>query len=195
MKKLFPILLSLSAVFLMSFIVKPANKLKVDTTASVLKWTGYHLAKSYEHTGHVQIKSGEVLTDGMKITSASLVVDMNTITDTDLTDDKKRAKLEGHLKSDDFFGVEAHPEAKIVIKSSEKKADNVYTTVADLTIKGITKEITFDTKIESISETELTAMADLRIQRTDFEVMYGWSVENAMLDGEFRLEVKIVAKK
>src|SRR5690606_1757209 len=127
-----------------------------------------------------------------KITSATLVVDMNTITNADL-EGAKKAKLEGHLKSDDFFGVEAHPEAKIVIKSSDKKADNVYATTADLTIRGITKEITFDTKVESISGSELIAMADLKIKRTDFEVMYGWSIENAMLDGEFRMEVKIVA--
>jgi polyisoprenoid-binding protein YceI len=196
MKKSIFSLFSMSALVLMSFVIAPtATSYKVDTSASVLKWTGYHLAKSYEHTGLVQIKSGEVSSDGSMITSATIVVDMSTISNTDLTSSKDNAKLVNHLKSDDFFGVEKHPEAKIVIKSSKLKSENVYNTVADLTIRGITKEVTFETTIETITDSELVAIANMRIKRTDFEVMYGWSVENAMLDGEFNMEVKIVAKK
>ena len=123
------------------------------------------------------------------------MIDMNTITNKDLEQEKDNAKLVGHLKSDDFFAVSKFPEAKLVIKSTEKKSGNIYKTVADLTIRGITKEITFDTEINSISKTELEAKAKLRVKRTDFEVMYGWSIENAMLDGEFQLDVKLVAKK
>jgi polyisoprenoid-binding protein YceI len=196
MKRSIFTLLSMSAMVLMSFVIAPtATTYKVDTSASVLKWTGFHLAKSYEHTGLVQIKSGEVSSDGSMITSATVVVDMSSISNTDLTSSKDNAKLVNHLKSDDFFGVEKYPEAKIMIKSSKLKSGNVYNTVADLTIRGITKEVAFETTIEKITDSELVAIANMKIKRTDFEVMYGWSVENAMLDGEFNMEVKIVAKK
>jgi polyisoprenoid-binding protein YceI len=195
MKNIFFSVLAIIAITLMSFKVANENPYKIDVAGSQLKWTGYHLAKSYEHTGYVKIKSGQFSTDGEKITSGNIVIDMTTLTNIDLTKEKDNAKLVKHLKSDDFFGVDKNPEAKIVIKNSEKISEHVYKTTADVTIKGITKEIQFETNIKSASDTELVASATLKIQRTDFEVMYGWNAENAMLDGEFQMEVKIIAKK
>lgn len=184
----------LAAIALMAF-VSPFDSYKVDVKSSQLKWTGYHLAKSYEHWGYVDLKSGSLVTDGKKITSGEFVIDMTTIVDKDLEKVEDNAKLVNHLKSDDFFGVEKHPEAKLVIKKTELKSGDTYSTVADLTIRGITKEINFDTVVKSIGNNSIEATADFKIKRTDFEVMYGWSIENAMLDGEFRIEVKLVAEK
>jgi len=194
MKTVSIMMAAITASLLMSFST-PEEKLSVDTGASELKWTGYHLAKSYSHWGHINLKSGNVSTDGSKITGGEFVIDMNTISNKDLEKKEDNAKLVGHLKSDDFFGVQKYPEAKLVIKKTEKQSGNIYKTTADLTIRGITKEITFDTQINSISKSALDASAKFRVKRTDFEVMYGWSIENAMLDGEFDIEVKLVAKK
>ena len=123
------------------------------------------------------------------------MIDMNTLSNKDLEKETDNAKLVGHLKSDDFFGVAKFPEAKLVIKKTEKKSGNTYHTVADLTIRGITKEITFDTEVNAISKNAVDAAAKFKVKRTDFEVMYGWSIQNAMIDGEFEVEVKLVAKK
>lgn len=194
MKTVSMMMAAITATLLMSFST-PDEKLSVDTGASELKWTGYHLAKSYSHWGHINLKSGSVSTDGTKITGGEFVIDMNTISNKDLESKEDNAKLVGHLKSDDFFGIQKYPEAKLVIKKTEKKSGNIYKTTADLTIRGITKEITFDTQVNSISKSALDASAKFRVKRTDFEVMYGWSIENAMLDGEFDIEVKLVAKK
>ncbi|MEP2670791.1 MAG: YceI family protein [Cyclobacteriaceae bacterium] len=194
MKTVSIMMAAITASLLMSFST-PEEKLSVDTGASELKWTGYHLAKSYSHWGHINLKSGNVSTDGSKITGGEFVIDMNTISNKDLEKKEDNSKLVGHLKSDDFFGVQKYPEAKLVIKKTEKQSGNIYKTTADLTIRGITKEITFDTQINSISKSALDASAKFRVKRTDFEVMYGWSIENAMLDGEFDIEVKLVAKK
>jgi polyisoprenoid-binding protein YceI len=180
MKKVLMIMVAVAATLLMSFIT-PDEKLSVDTGASELKWTGHHLAKSYSHWGYIGLKSGSVSTDGNKITGGEFVIDMNTISNKDLEKKEDNGKLVGHLKSEDFFAVE--------------KSGNTFNTVADLTIRGITKEITFDTEVKSISKNAVDATAKLRVKRTDFEVMYGWSIENAMLDGEFDIEVKLVAKK
>lgn len=196
MKKLILSTLAISTMALMSFMVSSSmESYNVDITKSKVKWTGYHLAKSYEHYGYVTIKSGQLNTSGNTITSGTIVIDMNSITDSDLKKEKDNAKLVRHLKSDDFFNVAKFPESKIEIKGSEKKSGNTYTTTADLTIRGITKEIKFKTEISELSSTELLAKTVLRIPRTEFEVMYGWSLENAMLDGEFELDVEIVANK
>lgn len=189
------IILMASVVFAFAFTsTDKVDTLKVDTQKSKVKWTGYHLAKSYEHTGFVEIKSGQLQISGNSLKGGEIVMDMTSITNTDVENEGKNKKLVNHLKSDEFFGVEKFPDAKIVIKKS-KKEDDVYKTTADLTIRGITKEIMFDTVIKSISNDKFEATAKLRVPRTEFEVMYGWSIENAMLDGEFQLDVTIVAMK
>ena len=88
---------------LSSFITRPAEEYSVDVSASQLKWTGYHLAKSYAHWGHVNLKSGSLTLDGNRIATAEFVIDMTTLASKDIEDAKDRAKLDGHLKSDDFF--------------------------------------------------------------------------------------------
>ncbi len=165
----------------------------LDTNASQLKWTGYHLAKSYEHYGFVKIKSGKFSVTNGKITSGEFVIDMNTITNTDVESAKDNAKLVNHLKSDDFFNVKNFPEAKLVIKKSETSGSGLNVT-GDLTIRGITKTIEFDAVLNDTGN-RAEATADIKIQRTDFQVMYGWKIENAMLSGEFRMEVKLVGTK
>lgn len=194
MKKVSMILIAFGAIFFMSF-TTPIEKLNVDVSSSQLKWTGFHLAKSYEHWGHIDLKSGNIVTDGKKIVTGEFVIDMNTISNKDVEKTEDNIKLVGHLKSDDFFAVSRFPEAKLIIKSTERKSGSTYKTIADLTIRGITKEIVFDTEINSISKSELEAIAKFRVKRTDFEVMYGWSLQNIMLDGEFEIDVKLIAKK
>ncbi|MEO0556307.1 MAG: YceI family protein [Bacteroidota bacterium] len=163
----------------------------VNSTESKLKWTGYHLAKSYEHWGYVNLKSGSVDVSNGKITSGEFVIDMTTISNKDVEGEKDSQKLDGHLKSDDFFAVEKHPEAKLVIK----KVNDSGKATGDLTIRGITKEIQFDTKVEEASNNKVVATADIKVDRTEFKVMYGWKLENAILSNEFRLEVQLVANQ
>ena len=124
MNTLSRVILSLTAIFsvgLMSF-APPVDELKVDLSSSEIKWTGYHLAKSYEHWGYINLKTGNVKTDGKSIVGGEFVIDMNSISDSDIESEENNAKLVGHLKSDDFFGVSKYPEAKLVIKKSELKS-------------------------------------------------------------------------
>jgi hypothetical protein len=41
----------------------------------------------------------------------------------------------------------------------------------------------------------IEAVADIKVKRNEFNVLYGWTLENAMISGEFLLSAKIVAKK
>ena len=159
----------LTAILMLAFVamaqlsfVQPADELKVDTAASEVKWTGYHLAKSYEHWGYVNLKSGSVMTEGNKIISGQFVIDMTSISDKDLEKAKDNAKLVNHLKSDDFFNTEKFPEAKLMIKSTSLKSGSTYSTVADLTIRGITKEIKFDIEMKSSNASAIEATASFK---------------------------------
>lgn len=194
--KLVIVALTLSLT-LSSFRVDRADKqqYQVEISDSQLKWTGYHLGKSYEHWGYISLKSGTISSDGQKITSGEFVIDMSTIQNMDVEDAKDKAKLVNQLKSDDFFHVKKFPEARLVIKNMTKKAGNTYAATADLTIRGITKEITFDSEIKNLKDDQLEVTASLRVSRTDFKVMYGWKVENAVIANEFQMDVKLIAKK
>ena len=104
--------------------------------------------------------------DGQKLTGGEFVVDMTSLVTTDDLGDMK-AKLEGHLKSDDFFSVQNHPTAKLVFTKAESFNDNSYTVTGNLTIKGITKPITL---VVSVFTDKATATA--KIDRTKYDIKF-----------------------
>jgi polyisoprenoid-binding protein YceI len=57
------------------------------------------------------------------------------------TDNEKR---DGHLKTDDFFNAEKFPLITFKSTSFEKVGDNKYKITGDLTIRDVTKKVTFD---------------------------------------------------
>ena len=92
-------------------------------------------------------------------------MDMSTLTVTDL-DGEMKGKLEGHLKSDDFFSTDKHTTASFVITNVTGKNGN-YKVTGDLTIKGITKPNTFDMVVSGN-----TATADLKVDRTQYDIKF-----------------------
>ena len=76
---------------------------------------------------------------GDEFHSAEFIVDMTTIINSDIENEKYRSKLEGHLKNEDFFNVESFPESKLKVTNSTKLDEDKYNFKADLTIKGIIK--------------------------------------------------------
>jgi polyisoprenoid-binding protein YceI len=57
------------------------------------------------------------------------------------TDNERR---DGHLKTDDFFNAEKFPQIKFKSTSFEKVEENKYKITGDLTIRDVTKKVTFD---------------------------------------------------
>ncbi len=140
---------------------------EVSVDKSTVTWKGYKVTGS--HTGQIAIKSGTLSFNDEKLTGGSFIIDMTTITVTDLKGDYK-AQLEGHLKSDDFFGIANHPEAKLVFTDVKASGKNAYEITGDITIKGNTETIEFDLSIYGNKAT-----GSLKIDRTKFDVRYGSS--------------------
>ncbi len=170
---------------------------QVDTSGSVIVWKGYKVTG--EHTGTVRLKSGELqFTDG-KLTGGSFEADMTTITCTDL-EGPTAEKLVGHLKSDDFFGVQKYPTARFVItKAFPTDTKGNYRIVGNLTIKETTKEVRFNAQVTENSN-QVKASGKLTIDRSDYNVRYGSgsffdNLGDKTIYDEFDLNVTIVAKK
>jgi polyisoprenoid-binding protein YceI len=141
------------------------EKKEVKVDQSTVTWKGYKVTGS--HVGTIALESGFLTMDNGKLVGGEFVVDMSTLSNSDLEGDSK-GKLEGHLKSDDFFGVEKHPTAKLVFTSVKTMNKNSYTVTGNLTIKETTKPITF---VVSIYENKATAT--MKVDRAEYDVRYG----------------------
>ncbi|MEM7382309.1 MAG: YceI family protein [Bacteroidota bacterium] len=141
------------------------EKKTVKTETSTVTWKAYKVTGS--HTGTVNLNSGSLEFEDGKLTGGDFEVDMTSLISTDLEGEYK-GKLEGHLKSDDFFGVETHPTSKLVFTKVKASGKNSYEVTGDLTIKGITKAITFDVSIYGSKAT-----ATLKVDRAEYNVRYG----------------------
>ena len=166
------------------------NALAVDTTASTVVWTGRKV--SGQHHGTVKVKSGTLTVDEGKLIGGSFVIDLNTINNQDLEGEYK-GKLEGHLKSEDFFDVANHPEATFEITSVKEGTETGVVVVSgNLTIRGVTKNITFDAHVEEASENAVKATADFNIAREDWGVNYAGQADD-LISKEINLKVTLVA--
>ncbi|MFD0988965.1 YceI family protein [Mariniflexile jejuense] len=158
-------IIALVAFTTFSFTSKAGEKKEIKLDKSKVVWKGYKVTGSHE--GTIAIKSGSLTFDNGKLTGGEFVIDMTTINSTDLQGGGKE-KLDGHLKSDDFFGVEKFPTAKLVFKKVTASGKNAYNVTGDLTIKGKTNPITF-----TISIYGNKATASLKVDRTKYDVRYG----------------------
>ena len=136
---------TLAAVILMalvtfSFTTIEGEKKEIKTENSTVTWKGYKVTGS--HYGTVALQSGHLVFDEGKLTGGEFVVDMSTLVTDDLEGEYK-GKLEGHLKSDDFFGVEKYPTSKLVFTKVKSTGKNSYEVTGDLTVKGKSATVTF----------------------------------------------------
>ncbi len=153
----------------------PNETMKVDTKASTVYWTGKKVTG--EHTGTIMIKDGTVELEGNAPTSATIVMDMNSIAVTDLKDPDTNQKLVGHLKSPDFFGVEKNPTGKFVAKSitpiaGAKGEEPNYTLNGKLTLKGKTHDLSFPAHI-TVKDGMIEASGNLTFDRSKYDIRYG----------------------
>lgn len=164
----------------------------VDTEASEVTWTGTKVTG--KHFGTVDMKSGYLLVDEGTITGGEFVFDMNTISSDDLEGEYKE-KLEGHLKSDDFFAVENFPEATFSITQVTPGAvEGEFSISGNLEIKGTSKNIKFDATTEESSETSLKANANFNIVRADWGVNYEGQPDD-LISKEINFDITLVANQ
>jgi len=195
--KLFGFAATLGLLVSLIAFTNPIATLKVDTSNSQVTWKGYKVTGS--HTGTINLKNGELQYEDGTLKGGSFEIDMTTLTVTDLKGQGK-GKLEGHLKSADFFGVDKYPSAKFeVTKVVSRGTPGDYKVVGDLTIKETTKEIKFFTKIDAAAGSPV-ATADITIDRSDFDVRYGSgsffdNLGDKTIYDEFELSVKLVVSK
>lgn len=148
-----------------------------------------------QHAGTIGLSSGVLEFEKDALVGGQFEIDMTSIIVTDLEGEWKD-KLEGHLKAPDFFGVEDFGTATFVItKVAPKGTPGDYKVTGDLTIKGITKEIRFYTNLSK----DGLAVADITIDRTDYDIKYGSSsffdsLGDKTIYDDFDLKISLVVQ-
>ncbi len=180
------------AAFLVAFTTN-AQEFTADVSQSEVTWTGKKVTG--QHHGSVNLKSGKLIVNGNTISGGEFVIDMTSIKVLDIEPGETNSNLEGHLKSDDFFGVETHPESKLVITEGAAFNGNKATVEANLTIKGITKPISFEVSKENNN----TYSTMLTIDRSDYDVRYGSgsffdNLGDNLIYDDFEMGVKLVVE-
>ena len=194
MKKLFVFAAFAVLALTSATTVKPVTY-TIDASKSTFKWTGKKVTG--QHWGYIKFTSGTISSDGANVTGGSFTVDMNSIDCQDMPADKGGAKLLGHLKSDDFFGVATFPMSTLTIKSATAKGGGQFDVKADLTIKGTTAEVDFPAAI-SMDGKMLTAKAAFKVDRTKYGIKYGSgsffeNLGDKAISNDFEVEVDIAA--
>lgn len=170
---------------------------QVDAKQSKITWVGRKVTG--EHSGNISLANGTLIYDGKTFKGGNFVMNMESITNTDIESDEYKQKLIGHLKSDDFFSTSKFPKATLAIKSMKPAGENKYDVKGDLTIKGITKEVEFPATIRTEAGV-LKAQAKIVVDRTKYDIRYGSgsffdNLGDKAIDDKFELNVDLVGKK
>ncbi|MHC2992773.1 lipid-binding protein [Pontibacter sp. HJ8] len=169
---------------------------------SELTWIGKKVGG--EHSGTIGLQSGELLVANDAVVGGEFTIDMASIANTDITAAEDNGKLVGHLKSDDFFGVEKHPTATFKINSVSPIADAAagqpnYNVTGDLTIKGKTNPVTFPATV-SVENGVATAKGEVIVDRAKYDVRYGSKsffddLGDNVIDDNFIVSLNLTAKQ
>lgn len=164
---------------------------KIDTQKSTINWVGKKVTG--QHSGTINFAEGTIIVNGKSIRGGSFTVDMTSINTTDLKVGQGKEKLDGHLKADDFFGVEKYKTAKLEIKLISDNGDGTFNVTANLTIKDQTNPVNFVLK----STSKNSASATVKVDRTKYGIKYGSGsffegLGDKAISDEFELNVNLV---
>jgi polyisoprenoid-binding protein YceI len=189
MKRLLTIL---AIQLLVVFAVFGQEKLNADTSKTKILWLGEKVTG--EHHGTINLNSGWITWLDNRIVSGEFEIDM-----TSLKVSENNEKLEGHLKSDDFFGVAKFPTSKLVVTGSTPFDRGTGVVTGTLTIKGITNPVEFKASSQK-KDDGLWFYGNIIIDRTKYNIRYGSgsyfdNLGDKTIFDEFSLKVSLFLKK
>jgi len=169
-----------------------AVKYDVNLEKSSIEWQGFKPTGS--HKGTINIISGTFTTNDGKIQSGSFVIDMSS-----LKESEDNGRLEGHLKSADFFDVAKFPSASFEITGLEEKDGNTLLS-GNLTIKDITHNVTFPVTVTNEGDVLTVSSEVFTIDRSKWNVRYGSksffdNLKDKFINDDIELKISIKAMK
>jgi polyisoprenoid-binding protein YceI len=166
----------------------------VDAVHSSVGFVARHLMASKVRGSFTDFEGTIVVGDTPETSSVTATVKAASIVTNQVQRDE-------HLRSTDFLEASTHPELTLVSKRVTSRSDGHYDLVADLTIRGITKEVTFD--LEFLGQgpgfapdsTVLGFEATATINRKDFGVDFNAPIGDGglVVSNKIGLELNVEA--
>ena len=170
---------------------------EIQKESSTVNWTGKKVLGL--HTGTINISGGHIDISNGKINGSEVVIDMTSLTVTDISDHQTLQNFRNHLWNNDFFSIDTYHTSSLKIQNGELVGANEYKLAGQLTIKDITQPVTFHTRIEILTDF-LYSTGELLVDRTLYNIRYGSGkfIDNLgdnLIHDEFVLQFKLIAQK
>ena len=171
--------------------ISAQDKLTADTAQTRIAWLGEKVTG--QHVGTIKLLTGWLNWSDNKIKSGEFSIDM-----TSLKVSEANERLEGHLRSDDFFGVAKFPVSKLIISGSTPFDKGTGVVTGTLTIKGITNPIEFKA-VSQKKDDGIWFYANIIVDRTKYDIKYGSgnffdNLGDKTIFDEFKLKVSLFVK-
>lgn len=172
-------------------VVAEAATYALNTESSSVAWKG-DVIGIYFHTGTANFSSGSLSTENGAITGGEFEVDLVNLstTDSNYKEEGDRAKLVGHLQSDEFFNTAEFPKANFKITSVDNGVIK-----GDLTIRGITHEETVENVAIEEKDGNINATGKLVFARRKYDVKWEHYLKDHTLANEIVLDLNISGSK
>ena len=159
---------------------KEVEEVAITATYSTLgdhnhvDWKAWHLAKTGERSGSVMLTSAEASVNEGMLAGGKFVLDIAGLTVTNFGDDTaQNEKLRGHLTNEDFFLTDSFPTATFEITSVDTMAGDFNSKInGNLTIKGITKNISFNANVDITDDAVALTSETFEVNREDWGLTY-----------------------
>lgn len=116
--------------------------------------------------------------------------------------DTRNADRDAHLRGNDFFDMERYPEIRFVSTSAERADDTTYRVTGDLTIKDVTKPVTFDLEftgavVDPFGNQRIGLEGSVTVNRKDWGVSWNATMEagGVLVSEKVLLEFEVSAIK
>lgn len=168
----------------------------VDSSHSTLEFSVKHMMIS-KVKGAFTDFDATVEADPTDLTDAKIefTVNLNSI-------DTRNEDRDNHLRSNDFFDIENHPKMTFVATDIKKKSGDEYDVTGDLSIRGVTKPVTFELEMEGVHKdpwgNEVAGFSgSTKINRKDFGLVWNTALETGgvLVGEEVKINIEIEAHK
>lgn len=190
--------LAMITVSLTAFTWKRADKYTLNIEKSKIIWQGGRVVGG-DHKGEIPFKSGSFIVEKDALAGGEFVADVNAIKVTDL-EGSGAERLTGHLKNEDFFETAKYPNANFKITKVAYTGKDQATITGNLTIKDVTKPITFPATVHTSAQQVHAVAKGIKIDRTQYNVKYRSGnffsgLGDKAINDEFTLDIEILATK
>jgi polyisoprenoid-binding protein YceI len=181
--------------------VPPDGSAAFTLTEGTVNWVSTNSIGNGKHQGSISVEGGKVWVKQDQLLYGNVILDMNSVSATDVKDPSSRLKLETHLKNADFFEANVFPKAEFMfIEASPSSMPNTnWVLSGTLTMKGITAPVSVPLKV-SIEGDILRAESPIfAINRTTWGVNFHSGIlgtaKDEMVDDAVSIKLRVVAKK